>query len=64
MFKEFKLTKEENETATNWALTHNCTCQKKSSCGSEVSITFTPTSIGTAVELSCVCGAKFSLREL
>ena len=64
MFNEFKLNQKESEDATNWALTHNCTCKNKSCCGGEVSITFTPTSIGTAVELYCICGAKHTLREL
>lgn len=68
--KNFNLTDEQYETIKKWANTHECRCRpgndspSLSCCGGEISIIFTPTSIGTAISVSCVCGKKLELDNL
>ena len=66
MFKniEFKLTDEECENLEKWAETHDCSCRGKSCSGGEISITFTPTTIGTHISAKCVCGQEIELAEI
>ena len=67
--KQFSLTDEQYNTIKNWAETHECRLRKKerasSSCiGGEISVTFTPTSIGTYVAAHCSCGKELDLNNL
>ncbi len=67
--REFSLTEEEYESIKNWAETHKCKCRigdrpSRSCCGGEISVIFTPTSIGTAISAKCICGEKFELDNL
>ena len=64
--KEFFLTDEEYSLIKDWADTHDCTCRcgdrpSRSCCGGEISITFTPTSIGTVISASCICGKTYTI---
>ena len=62
--KEFSLTDDEYEFVNRWEETHKCSCRGKSCCGGEMSITFTPTSIGTHISVKCVCGQEIEVREV
>jgi len=67
--KKFCLTDEEYETIEKWANTHECNCRhenrpSRSCCGGEISVIFTPTSIGTAISARCICGKEFELENL
>lgn len=67
--RQFNLTEEEYLTIEKWAKEHDCTERtkngpSKSSCGGEITIAFTPTSIGTAISVICVCGKKLDLDNL
>lgn len=67
--KEFCLTDEEYDEIKQWADTHECTCRRgdrpsKSCCGGEISVIFTPTTIGTAISARCICGKEFDLENL
>ena len=67
--KEFCLTDEEYDEIKQWADTHECACRcgdrpSKSCCGGEISVIFTPTTIGTAISARCVCGKEFNLENL
>ena len=66
--KNFSLTEEEYE-AIKKAETHECKCRvgerpSRSCCSGEISVIFTPTSIGTAVSAACICGEKLELDNL
>lgn len=62
--KEFKLTDQEYELIELWSKTHDCTCRNKSCCGGEISVKFTPTTVGTFITAECVCGKKLNLDEI
>ena len=67
--KNFCLTDEEYEQIKKWANTHNCSCRyngrpSRSCIGGEISIIFTPTSIGTAISAKCACGEELDLDTL
>lgn len=62
--KEFHLTDEEYSKVKHWAKSHKCKCRSKSCCGGEISIIFTPTTIGIAKSAKCVCGEKLDLDTL
>ena len=62
--KEFKLSDEEYENLKKWAETHECGNRGMSCCGGEISITFTPTTIGTHISAKCVCGKEFEIAEI
>ena len=67
--KNFCLTDEEYETIEKWANTHECSCRhgdraSRSCCGGEISVIFTPTSIGTAISARCLCGKELELDNL
>ena len=64
MKKLFSLTDEECAKIDKWAREHECTCRNTSCIGGEISVIFTPTSIGTIVSTKCLCGKKFKIREL
>ncbi len=67
--KNFCLTDEEYETIEKWANTHECGCRhidrpSLSCCGGEISVIFTPTSIGTIISARCLCGKELELDNL
>ena len=67
--RSFKLTEEEYKTIEEWANTHECSCKhgnrsSRSCCGGEISVIFTPTTIGTAVSARCICGDEIELDNL
>lgn len=67
--KKFCLTDEQYDTIKKWAETHECTSRhgnrpSRFCCGGEISVTFTPTTIGTAISAHCVCGKKLELDNL
>lgn len=67
--KNFCLTDEEYNIIEKWANTHECKFRKenrasKSCCGGEISVIFTPTTIGTAISASCICGKKINLDNI
>lgn len=67
--KNFCLTDKEYETIEKWANTHECSCKNedkpsRSCCGGEISVIFTPTTIGTAISARCLCGKKIELDNL
>ena len=61
---KFELSKEEEKMVREWEENHKCTERNKSCCGGEITYSFTPTSIGTAVDAVCVCGQSLTVREL
>lgn len=67
--KNFCLTDKEYETIEKWANTHECSCKygnrpSRSCCGGEISVIFTPTTIGTAISARCICGKELELDNL
>lgn len=60
----FELNIEEIKKLREWEQNHKCSARGRSSCGGETTISFTPTSIGVAVEATCICSAKIEIREL
>lgn len=67
--KNFCLTKEEYDTIKKWANTHECTCKQggkpsRSCCGGEISIKFTPTTLGVVKSAECICGKVLKLDNL
>lgn len=62
--KEFWLTDEEYDLVKSWADTHECKSRGKSNCGGEISIIFTPTTIGTHKSAKCVCGEELKIAEI
>lgn len=61
---KFELTLEEEKIVREWVENHKCTARNKSCCGGEITYSFTPTTIGTAVDASCICGQTLIVREL
>ena len=62
--KNFKLTDEQYELINKWADNHKCSCKNRSCCGGEISITFTPTTIGTEISAKCICGETIIVDDL
>ena len=67
--KDFSLTDEEYSLIKEWADNHDCTCRvgnrpSLSCCGGEISIIFTPTTIGIAKSAECICGSKLDLESI
>jgi len=67
--KQFFITDEEYSLIKDWAETHECTSRcgnrpSRSCCGGEISIIFTPTTIGTAISARCICGKEYNLKNL
>ena len=67
--KNFCLTDEEYETVEKWANTHKCSCKygdrsSRSCCGGEISVIFTPTTVGTAKSVRCLCGQELELDNI
>ena len=67
--KNFCLTENEHKTIEKWANTHECSCKSanrpsRSCCGGEISVIFTPTTIGTAISARCICGKEIELDNL
>lgn len=61
---KFELSKDEEKLVRDWEVSHNCKERNKSCCGGEITFCFIPTSIGTAVDVQCICGATLTVREL
>ena len=61
---KFELTLEEEKMVRAWELSHRCTEPRKSYCEGKIRYSFTPTDIGTAVDVTCICGKKITIREL
>ena len=67
--RKFQLTEEEYKAIEKWANTHECSCKhgnipSRSCCGGEISVIFTPTTIGTAISARCICGDEIDLDNL
>ena len=67
--KNFSLTDDEYSIIEKWANTHECSCKdgdrtSRSCCGGEISVIFTPTTIGTAISAHCICGKEIELENL
>ena len=67
--KNFWLTDKEYNIIKEWANNHKCTCKQggkpsRSCCGGEISITFTPTTVGTTKSARCICGEVLQLDNL
>ena len=68
MKRVYSLTDEECARIDEWSVNHDCRYRCGIKChrtpiGGDMSITFTPTSMGTIVIVKCVCGKKLILRE-
>ena len=64
--KQFSLTDEQYNLIQAWAGSHECKYEEKTShscVGGEISIIFTPTSIGTGVKARCICGKEMDLTS-
>lgn len=61
---KFELTRDEEKMVQEWEASHKCTVRNKSCCGGEITYSFTQTSIGTAVDVKCLCGETLTVREL
>ena len=61
---KFELSKDEEKMICDWETNHKCNARGKSCCGGEITYSFTPTSIGTAVVVQCICGETLTVREL
>ena len=61
---KFELNKEEEKMVCDWKEKHKCTERNVSCCGGETTYYFTPTFIGTAVTVSCVCGQTLTVGEI
>ena len=59
----FPISEKESESISNWIRSHNCP-DANCKCGSQLTYTFSPTSIGTFGEVQCSCGAKFEFRKV
>lgn len=68
--KVFTLTDEEYEEINTWAKNHKCPYRlsdgrpSRACSGGEISVTFTPTAIGTFVTATCICGAKLEIDNV
>lgn len=65
--KNFCLTDEEYEVIAKWAENHECSYKndhRRSCCGGEISVVFTPTTIGTIKSARCVCGKELVLDNI
>ena len=51
---KFELSKEEEKMVRDWEETNKCNERNVSCCGGETTYHFTPTTIGTAVTVSCI----------
>lgn len=62
--RKFCLTEEEYDILNKWAESHECKCRGKSCCGGEISVTFTPTTIGTHISAKCICGQEIEIADI
>ena len=58
---KFELTEEQFKKYAEWY--HHCDAYA-GAIGGRVSITFTPTGLGTCVTANCICGEKLELTEV
>ena len=58
----------ELETLSKWFATHKCEFRDDPSAsgaiGGSISYRFTPTGVGTCVEVRCACGAKIDITNV
>lgn len=58
----------ELETLSKWFATHKCKFRDDPSAagaiGGSISYRFTPTGVGTCIEVSCSCGAKIDITNI
>ena len=70
MQRVYSLTDEQCTRIDEWSNSHDCRYRcgvkhhTKSPIGGEISITFTPTDVGTIVSAQCICGKKLLFRDL
>ena len=66
--KNFSITNEQYKKIKEWAETHECRFRcgdrpSHSCIGGEISVIFTPTSIGTFVTAKCECGSEIAFDD-
>ncbi len=62
---KFELTEDEVKVLREFEENHKCPCKhRQGPIGGLVTISFTPTTIGTVVEAECLCGEKITIRDL
>ena len=67
--RDFHLTEDNYIAIETWANSHECKCRtldkaSKSCCGGELTVKFTPITIGTAISVECICGKHFDVESL
>ena len=55
--KKFEITNDEWDKIQVWNKSHSC-INDNIAIGGKLTISFTPTSIGTFIEVNCICGEK------
>lgn len=63
MSREFFLDDPEQDAAEEFVVTHQCSIEYEGAIGGAISYTFTDTSIGTAITVSCACGAQENITD-
>ena len=62
--REFKLTDKEYEGAKAFIKEHRHPKKEKESIGGHVTLTFTPTAVGTGVRMTCgICGKSKNITD-
>jgi len=64
----FNLNKEQLSKYTEWIKEHNKTCKytdpmKQGAIGGRITFSFTPTGLGTLVQVKCMCGEVYDLSD-
>lgn len=59
--RTFTMSEEEWEAARNWITTHVCAHRGKPQM--TIGYLFTPTGIGTAVDVQCSCGSSYNATD-
>lgn len=63
---KFVIDGKEAETYDAWRKKHDETCPKKGKCGAiggRMTYSFSPTTLGTTIEISCACGEKVNVTD-
>ena len=63
----FTLSDVEQERAHKWLAEHTCLFTKEHSTGASggrISYIFTPTSLGTCIQVKCACGADIDITDI
>ena len=68
--REFSITEEEYQQIKEWNESHECKLKPKHGMnkycgpiGGNLTLSFTPTSIGTFQKVKCCCGAELDLND-